>query len=277
MTPNNFAFIVGAQKSGTTSLARALNDNPAICLSHPKESDYFSGNYHKGEDWYLSLFDASPSQIRLDASTSYAQRPLSKEAIDVCTNRVAFNGVPERIYQFCPTARIIYLVREPALRTYSHYWHNTKYGREHRHFQQALEHDCFYTEVSQYYQQILPYYELFSPEQILIVRFEDLICQQQEVIAQCERHLGVPAFDRQTLRNENKSFQYNRFGQMLISNPLTKNLDRLLPNQMTQGLKRWLKKTPPALPHQERLALNQRFAEDNSLFKQLTGTAYWQE
>jgi hypothetical protein len=36
------AFIIGAQKAGTTSLADLLDQHPGIVVSNPKEPDFFN-------------------------------------------------------------------------------------------------------------------------------------------------------------------------------------------------------------------------------------------
>ena len=40
--PNNFVFIIGAMKSGTTSLFDILSQHPQVCPSKTKEPDYFT-------------------------------------------------------------------------------------------------------------------------------------------------------------------------------------------------------------------------------------------
>jgi hypothetical protein len=50
-------FLIGAAKAGTTKLADMLDCSPAICLSNPKESDYFSKRIYAlhADLWYQSL------------------------------------------------------------------------------------------------------------------------------------------------------------------------------------------------------------------------------
>ena len=49
-------FIIGAMKSGTTSLHEYLDTHPQIAMSQEKEPGYFVEELglHKGEEWYLS-------------------------------------------------------------------------------------------------------------------------------------------------------------------------------------------------------------------------------
>ena len=52
-------FIIGAMKSGTTSLHEYLATHPEIAMSREKEPGYFVEELSlgKGEAWYLSLFE----------------------------------------------------------------------------------------------------------------------------------------------------------------------------------------------------------------------------
>lgn len=49
-------FIIGAMKSGTTSMYRYLNFHSRIKCSGIKEPCYYSYNYFRGKSWYLSNF-----------------------------------------------------------------------------------------------------------------------------------------------------------------------------------------------------------------------------
>ena len=55
MLPN--FLIVGAQKSGTTSLWSYLSSHPDVYLSPKKEIKFFDRGYDRGVSWYESFFD----------------------------------------------------------------------------------------------------------------------------------------------------------------------------------------------------------------------------
>src|SRR5579871_4715010 len=101
------AFLIGAQRAGTTSLSGLLDQHPDIVLSTPKEPDFFSVNWEEGLGWYRSRFHRDAT-ILLDASVSYTM-----------TGRDDASGtlpdtVPSRILETSPHAKFIYLVRDPA-------------------------------------------------------------------------------------------------------------------------------------------------------------------
>ena len=65
-------FLVGFQKSGTTSLALWLKSHPNIFLPRHKEPHYFSKNTNLDEKLYIKNFNLNAKyQYFLDASTSY--------------------------------------------------------------------------------------------------------------------------------------------------------------------------------------------------------------
>tara|TARA_R110002094_G_scaffold27465_1_gene40531 strand:+ start:129 stop:1022 length:894 start_codon:yes stop_codon:yes gene_type:complete len=110
--------IIGAAKSGTSSLARRLDKHPQVCLSKDKEPEFFSHDekYSRGLGWYADQFAAAqPGQLCLDASTSYSRSPQYPKAA-------------ERLHRHCPGAKLIYLMRHPIDRAFSHFIH--RHNRE---------------------------------------------------------------------------------------------------------------------------------------------------
>ncbi|MEX1013695.1 MAG: sulfotransferase [Candidatus Paceibacterota bacterium] len=96
-------FIVGAPRTGTTSLSIYLRDHPDIFFSIPKEPHYFShdlGNFRKitKEEDYLNIFQGAENYKAVgEGSTWYL---FSEDAI-------------QRILAFNPEAKFIVMVRNP--------------------------------------------------------------------------------------------------------------------------------------------------------------------
>ncbi|MDX1674678.1 MAG: sulfotransferase [Longimicrobiales bacterium] len=109
-----FALIIGAMKSGTTSLFEYLAAHPGIAPCTVKEPNFFSDEalYSRGMDAYRRLWDWDPSkhQVALEASTNYAKRP-------------GFPAVPSRILKADGEFRFIYIMRDPLSRMVSHLSH----------------------------------------------------------------------------------------------------------------------------------------------------------
>ncbi|MEM6898341.1 MAG: sulfotransferase domain-containing protein [Pseudomonadota bacterium] len=110
-------IIIGAMKCGTTSLHSYLDRHPDTSMSDPKEVDFFSGsNSDKSVEWYASLFDPD-KPVRGEASQDYSKghHPLYK-------------GAPERMKALIPDVKLIYLVRDPIERYFSHIGENYYVG-----------------------------------------------------------------------------------------------------------------------------------------------------
>ena len=118
-------FILGALKCGTTSLYYHLAKHPQVLLSSPKEPFFFEYEYALGPDYYWRTYFAS----------GWQGQPLVGEA------RVAnliLPYVPARIFQLCPDARLIVILRNPIERAFSHWWMTRCNGREKLDFDQAI-------------------------------------------------------------------------------------------------------------------------------------------
>ncbi len=121
-------FIVGAAKSGTTSLWHLLKQHPSVFMPEDelyKEPGYLSDLYGiKDRDKYLSIFSkASHEKYVGEATNAYLTDPNSAR----------------RIYEFNPNSKIIIMLRHPVMRAYSLYNWMVQEGYEYaRTFEAAL-------------------------------------------------------------------------------------------------------------------------------------------
>ena len=125
MTNRPNLFLIGAPKSGTTSLYEYLNGHPDIYMSPHKEPFYFSPDirggprenyrYPEDEDKYLALFaDATSEKWLGEASTRYV---YSRRA-------------PELVKAFSPDARIVAMFRNPIDMMYAMHNERVAQGEE---------------------------------------------------------------------------------------------------------------------------------------------------
>ncbi len=175
------AFIIGAQKAGTTALANLLDEHPDAFLCEGKEPHYFSFHESFGLPWYLSLFErGADAAVRLDASTSYTMWPVASE-------------VPEQIAKQVPDARLVYLLRDPVARAAAAYRHALGGGSEGRSIRDALLCDARYLHASSYAMQLERYLAHFDREQILVLRQDALLHEPAATLDLVLTHLGLPA------------------------------------------------------------------------------------
>ncbi len=182
--PDVNLFIIGAMKSGTTSLHNYLNEHPAIFMCEPKEPGFFVEELalSKGLEWYRGLFARADGKVILgESSTHYTKLPVYK-------------GVAERIARFNPDARFIYLMRDPVERAISHYWHNVrdmKWGQEWRSMLSAVRHDPQYVAFSDYAMQLKPYLDIFGRERVYATTFERMVENPDDLLREIFEWLRV--------------------------------------------------------------------------------------
>lgn len=217
-------LVIGALKSGTTSLHTYLGRHPQIQMSDPKELNFFSGgrasNWHRGRDWYASHFVES-AQIRGESSTSYSFYPV------VC-------GVPSRVHAMIPEARLIYCVRDPLDRLVSHYLHLRGEGRERRSLDDVLSDPDLgksrYIIRGRYWSQLKQYLDWFSQDQLLVISFEDMKEHRAETLARVFRFLGVD--------DKFRSPEWDRVHNAAKRYPLSQAMGRVIPEERLMQLRR---------------------------------------
>lgn len=270
------AYLIGAQKAGTTSLAYLLQQHPRIVLSSPKETHFFSGRFDRGLDWYRSKFVFTEDQILLDASPSYAMANL-----DPSVPKGVRVDVASRIHDLRPDARLIYILRNPVDRAVSAYWHNVRFAAERRPFRQALSEDPVPIWTGQYHRQLQRYLDHFERSAILILDFRDLQRDPAAVARTAARFLGLSTVDVNFHPGEpkNRGFQYTIFGSALrrvfgsdaafISS--ARRARKIAPAFLYRLARRTLTAEPPPISAADRAWLREFFIDDAEAIRDWTG------
>jgi hypothetical protein len=264
--------VIGAMKAGTVSLSHYLDDHPDVFLGRGGrfgEPSYFTTefNWNRGRSWYESLFDAADGAAAIgECSPCY-------------TWAHAFRGVPERMAQVLPEARLVYVVRDPIARMQSMYMHQVSAGRERRRAEVALLDDR-YLGPSQYGFQLAAYLDHFDRSQVLVIATEVLRDRPREALSSVFDHLGVDpaAMDLDQRRHDHRSLDkpVPRLHDLAWLPRRQVKLDpRWRPDQRT-GLARRLttrraRAEDSAISPELRDRLAERLAPDLSRFEQILG------
>jgi hypothetical protein len=175
----NLALIIGAMKSGTTSLLAYLSSHPAVVRSPMKEPNFFTDDdlWARGEQWYRDLFQWDPSRHRwaVEASTSYTKPGTSEIAA-------------ERIASFPGEKRLIFIMRNPIDRLRSHLAHGKALGW--RSFAGSEIPDKV-LRTSKYAEQLRPYSTHFPRADLLLLLFEDLVADPATLMGRVYAHLEL--------------------------------------------------------------------------------------
>jgi len=173
--------IIGAMKSGTSTLREHLRTHPEVSMAKPAETHFFceSLNWSKGVDWFRAQFDMT-RPIRGDSCANY-------------TKVRTFPGVPERIHGLIPEAMLIYIMRDPIKRLVSHFTHNLAHGREQRDIESALAEPetSGYVEASLYHHQLSHFLPLFGDDAVLLLTMEELADDPASVMTRVYEHVGA--------------------------------------------------------------------------------------
>ena len=193
-------FIIGgAPRSGTTYLAHALDRHPQIYLAKPfiPEPKVFMGSPQTGAEYqlrYTDLFqDAAVANLCGEKTSYYFENEQA------C----------QRICEYTPDTKLIFILRDPVERAYSNYLWSKKNGLETLDFEQAVSLDGqrpdplppekSYVRPFDYLQR--GNYVLFAERylhhversQILFLLYEDIERNPARLFAQLQAFLGVSA------------------------------------------------------------------------------------
>jgi len=117
-------FLLGAAKSGTTSLDNILRRSTDICASDIKETHFFeqSKNYNKGVDWYIKNYYShyKGEKYILDSTPYYFHLP------DIVIDNFKKTFCLKEI----SCLKFIIVLRDPVERAISHYLHKKRVMQE---------------------------------------------------------------------------------------------------------------------------------------------------
>jgi hypothetical protein len=286
-------FIVGAPKSGTTSMYFYLKQHPEIFMPERKElhffgSDFFAPHFVRDLKEYLKFFEGADNKKRIgEASVWY-----------LYSKRAAFE-----IKEFNPDADIIIMLRNPVDMMYSLHSQQVFNGSQDIiNFEEALRHEedlkkrpfkggfierFFYREVAKYYNQVKRYLDVFGEEKVHIIIYDDFKAHTDIVYKDTLRFLRVDETFRPDFKviNPNKIVRSRWLRDFLNEPPLIiRGLIRLifpksLRTAIRDNLYRLNIKYVPREPMRPELrkALLQEFKEEINRLSELIGRdlSFW--
>ena len=199
-------LIVGAPRTGTTSMHRYLSEHPEIFLAGKKELHYFTNEYLtansngpkdkvyrycKTLDEYRAFFQDVPAKAKAvgEISPSYLFFPQC---------------IPKIKALLGESVRIIIMLRNPIERAYSNYWHMVNLKRETLTFWDALQAEeerlergwrniWLYKRHSLYSEKVRRYIEEFGSSKVKVLLYDDFSSNTLRTLQDVHRFLGVRA------------------------------------------------------------------------------------
>lgn len=199
-------LIIGAGKSGTTSVYQAIKQHPDVFMSSVKEPNFFAlegqekiTGYDKDDPhgfnfypWavtnlkdYHKLFEEVNGQTAVgESSTMYQYMPKA----------------PENIKKHIPDVKLIAIFRNPADRLYSRYLHLVRENRPPTpNFEDCFERGNLWWQKNDlvqegfYYTHMKRYFDLFDAANIKIMLYEDLRKSPVAFMQELFEFIGVDA------------------------------------------------------------------------------------
>lgn len=283
-------FLVGAARSGTTSMWHALARTPGVFMPKElvhKEPGYFSELTGMSDrERYLELFaGADPArEVVGEASTAYLTDPAAAP----------------RIAREVPDARIVILLRNPVDRAYSLYNWMAQEGYEPApDFRRALAleeeraadpgfrrdnpqyyHNYLYVRSGRYAEQVERYLSRFGWARVRVLLFEDFVADPERAYREVLDLLGVtpPAGHRPDLRRRNPSRRPRSPALQVLLRRVTRTIRKLLPVRIGSKERRDLllraglaPGSPDPLHGELRRELWERFRDDVGRLEEILG------
>ncbi len=226
-------LIVGAKRGGTTSFYFDLLDHPAVLRLFPppvphlkpdatKGVHYFDSNAFRSERWYRSHFPTVVAREVVHRRTGTV--PQVGEASPYYLFHPAAAG---RARAMVPQSSIVVLLRDPVMRTYSHWKERRRNDAEPLSFPDALaaEEDRLagererlladpsylsypweqqsYATQSRYVESLAPWVELFGRENVHVTISEEYYQDPAGTLGDLHEFLGLPRHNTTTQRVRN--------------------------------------------------------------------------
>lgn len=249
VTPN--FFIIGAIKSGTSTLTNYLIRHPEVYMPGTWELNYLADDI---------IWTSSPVVDNDDDYFSFFHKGAEKKCIGEKSVSYLFSRrAAKRIHEINPHARLICILRNPVKLLWSLYKYNiANFEEDILKFEQALaaEEDrkagrripetgtivqnLFYREIIQFDRQLQTYFDLFPRKQIKIYLFDELKSAPEALYRDVLHFLELDyhPLPQKKKYNEGGRIEVHQARLFLHQRPQLKKIWNQFPAPLRQGLKK---------------------------------------
>jgi hypothetical protein len=189
-------LIIGAPRSGTTYIAKNLENHPSIAIAASKDDPFANDlhffdvntpkgmeNYSRGIDWYFQQFQHFPKNVLVGEKTA-------DYLVDIDS--------PKLIKRHLPAVKLIAILRDPVERAQSHFWHSRHRLPAGLSLSDLVQREqdtnnVWVLESGFYSKQLNRYFQYFDKKQILILFHEDIQNSPNKTLQAICEFLGVEA------------------------------------------------------------------------------------
>lgn len=220
--PDPDYLLIGAKRGGTTSFYHDLIQHPNLCPLFPRPDrlpmaeatkgiHYFDQHYAKGERWYRSYLPSRTARRR------HAKRVGDPVLVGEASPYYLFHpAAAERAHALLPDVKLILVLRDPVMRSYSHWKERRREGSEPLDFAEAMEAEderigddadrlrsdpTFYSYAheqqsyvrqSEYVRALAVWRSFYPAEQFLVLASEDFYRDPHATLDRATDFLGLP-------------------------------------------------------------------------------------
>ena len=293
-------FLIGAPKAGTSALHAALAQHPGLFLSRVKEPKYYlcgdspppaykgPGDAHSNQEWiwqrerYLDLFEeALPGTLRGESTPFYLSNRDARRRIAV-----------DR-----PDAKLVAVLRDPVDRAYSNWMHLRMDGLEPRgDIVEAIRREperidagwapfWHYQRLGMYGRQVADLYDHFPRDQVLLLRYRQLVDAPEQTLDRVCAFLGVTSSPTLGVPRDNSrrfvgdSPRTRALGTVIrtganVGQFFPPEVWRRISRPLVEQLQRGGDEARPRLTPEQRAALLEPHLPDIDLLEQVTGESF---
>ena len=231
-------LIIGAGRSGTTTLCKILEEHSQVCFSKIKEVHYFSITdlNSRGKEYYHSFFPHYKNHKIVASADTYLL--MDYDAI-------------KRIKEYNPNMKIVVMLRNPVNRAYSSYNYSVNYGYHNAYtsFLNSINEETSITEEksivqrnnlghfygSLYHKHLSQWIKAFPKDNFLILTTNEL--KSEKLKQKISAFLSIDLFTEQESKNNknhnpNAVPKFKAFEQFLLNrdNPVRKFIRWVVPS-----------------------------------------------
>lgn len=253
-------------KCGTSTLAHQLGLQDGVFMTEPKEPNFFSDDetFARGLDWYAALFDgAEDGDLLGEASTHYSKWPTHPAAA-------------ERLLDYAPDVKLIYMVRDPVKRALSqlrHHWSMREVVGDD--FEALARSHAPLWEYSRYNQQLEQWLAHVPADRTLVLALEQMEDDPGAVFSRVTAFLGVQGQWKDESEEQNVGADRSRrlpFHDLIVGSPFATSLRRALVPKSFRNWVRNSRKLPDfAVSDEAKAFLADQVREDTLGFGQRFG------
>jgi hypothetical protein len=238
-------------------------------MSRPKETGFFFENYERGLNWFSEQY--------------FSHYEGESEVGEASAGNMLHREVAPRIKKHCPEAKLIFVLRDPVERIWSHYRFDINIGSlpPTADFSELIRDETSdwretMIELGMYHEQLVHYASHFDDEQMHILLFDNFAENTEHVVRQLFQFIGLDptvAVGTEEAHNETSHLRNEALYQALYS--AWEPVRQRLPNAALEALfgvrstvRGWFFRSDststPTMREEDRRYLGELYAEPNA-------------